>query len=245
LNSKRERGVDADVSEPLDSVGVGMYLQEAYELADGLLYRLDQLEKSHREWIEARSIGDREAAVHPRKFDRDAFQSAGRRTIGAQSTVFGELEAFLAAWARLSLIFWPAPPRRSPRASFTSARGLQLRSFLRLSEDHPLANRALRDAWMHTDERFDAAVLSGRLGNRHQFVHTAGVRAALEHSVRVVDVESLTVHLRDAEDAVVSIALLPLRDVLLGLVERREEAFRERFHELRMPVNGLGNKPPA
>lgn len=49
---------------------------------------------------------------------------------------------------------------------------------------------------MHFDERMDQAALAGRLGNRQQFVRSAGVSSAVEHSVRVIDVEGLVFHYR-------------------------------------------------
>lgn len=220
------------MSRPLDSVGVSMYLQEAYELADSLLWRLDRIEKARDQWLLSRSRADEQVGAAVDDFEHDVFAEALNSSTLAQSDFFLELEAFLAGWARLSLLFWPAPGRNSPIASFTQDRGRILRDFLQLDNSHPLNDRNLRDAWMHTDERFDSAWLDGRWGNRQQFVRTKNVGAAIKNSVRVLDVEGLTVHFRDAKGTVRAQELRPLRDVLLDLVQRRKDAFATRMHTL-------------
>jgi hypothetical protein len=146
--------------------------------------------------------------------------------------MFDEVEAFLAAWARLSLLFWPAPMRSAANRDYTIERGRRLVHFLRLDDNHPLTNRDLRNAWMHTDERFDDAWLDRRLGNRQQFVRSSGVDRALMHAVRIVDVESLTIHFRNAEGTIGQHPLRPLKGVLEDLLTSRHNAFRDRFAEL-------------
>jgi hypothetical protein len=209
-----------------------MYLQEVYDLVDSLLYRLSRLEDAAARWLSAHREVDDELSKSRDEFDVDAFNDALRRSGHEQSTVFDEVEAFLAAWARLSLLFWPAPMRSAKNHDYTVDRGARLAHFLRLSDDHQLKDRDLRNAWMHTDERFDDAWLDGRLGNRQQFVRTAEVDRAIAHAVRVLDVESLTMHFRNADGSVGTQPLRQLKGVLEELLARRQAAFRERFAEL-------------
>lgn len=218
---------------PLDRVGVSLFLQEAYELADSLLFRLNRIEKARTDWLHARANADEQIRADVDDYDSNAFTEALYASSMAQSDLFLELEAFLAGWARLSLLFWPAPKRHAPNAAFTRERGRILRDFLRLDDSHVLNDRKLRDAWMHTDERFDAAWLENRWGNRQQFVTTAGAMDAASRSVRVFDVEALIVVFRDDSGTVRSQPLPPLKDVLFDLVERRREAFATRLDELR------------
>lgn len=220
------------VTRAFDRVAASLYLQEAYDLVNGLLFRLGKLEEARDRWLSAHLVANEQVGLSHDEFDRDTFNNALRDSGRAQSSVFDELEAFLAAWARLSLLFWPAPHRSSPLYAFALERGRVLRSFLQLDEWSPLGDRTLRDAWMHTDERFDDAWVANRLGNRQQFVRSKEVAAAVAHSVRVVDVESLTIYFRDKGGNTQSLPLLPLREALNQVLEKRTEAFRTRFHEL-------------
>lgn len=77
-----------------------------------------------------------------------------------------------------------------------------------------LGDRAFRDSWMHFDERMDQAALAGRLGNRQQFVRTAGVPSAVERSVRVIDVEGLVFHYRTKAGTLGHVEVAAIRRVL-------------------------------
>jgi len=220
------------MDRPFDRVAAGLYLQEAFELVDALLYRLDRLDEAADLWLKANALADEQVRAIRSEFDREGLNRALQESRRQQAHIFDEVEAFLAAWSRLSLLFWPAPLRDAPNRGFTIERGRLLQRFLRLDADSPLNDRGLRNAWMHTDERFDQAWLERRLGNRQQFVRTVGVADAVRHSVRVLDVESLNIHFRDNDGALIDQPLRPLRGVLQDLLERRQEAFRERLAEL-------------
>ncbi len=228
--------IDPQPMPQFDQVAACLYLQEACELIDALLFALDKLEQARAEWLASHAQANEQAGRRRTTFDSEAFYIAMNAIRREQSNVFDAIEAFLGSWARLSLLFWPVPRKSAIHHVFTIERGRILRHLLDLTEDHPLADRRLRDAWMHTDERFDQAWLENRLGNRQQFVRTGGVDAAIRHAVRVVDVESLTVHFREAGGNVASRPLLPLREVLNDLLVRHKAAFEGRLLEL--PIAG-------
>lgn len=220
------------MTRQFDRVAASMYLSEAYELMGALLYRLQQLEGAAKRWCEASDRADAQVHATDDEWNVDQFNEALRRSGAEQSTIFEEVEAFLAAWARLSLLFWPAPDRKSPRREFTMARGVGLRRLVEIDDEHALNDRSLRNAWMHADERFDHALLEGRLGNRQQFVRAREVEARVERCPRVIDVENLTVHFRAADGSRGSHQLRPLKAALEALVARRHESAKRRLVEL-------------
>jgi hypothetical protein len=94
------------------------------------------------------------------------------------------------AWG--SVIVAAITGRRKHRA--VRDRGItnaEAKALFGLSGGSLLENRRFRDSWMHVDERLDSAFLERWLGNRQQFTETAGVQAAVKHSIRVIDVEGL------------------------------------------------------
>jgi len=65
----------------------------------------------------------------------------------------------------LSRYFWPSPTgKRNNQYELKLARGKKLREMYKITEDSPLANRELRNAWEHFDEKLDAYVLSNDAG---------------------------------------------------------------------------------
>ena len=65
----------------------------------------------------------------------------------------------------LSRYFWPSPTgKRNNQYELKLARGKKLREMYKITDDSPLANRELRNAWEHFDEKLDAYVLSNDAG---------------------------------------------------------------------------------
>lgn len=65
----------------------------------------------------------------------------------------------------LSRYFWPSPTgKRNNQHDMKLARGKKLREMYEITDDSPLANRELRNAWEHFDEKLDAYVLSNDAG---------------------------------------------------------------------------------
>jgi hypothetical protein len=64
------------------------------------------------------------------------------------------IEGILSGFARISLFLFP---ERST-GQFGMERGHRLRELTTVAMDHPIANRELRNHWMHLDHRFDSFV---------------------------------------------------------------------------------------
>ncbi|HEY0997884.1 MAG TPA: hypothetical protein VGD77_17975 [Gemmatimonadaceae bacterium] len=172
-----------------------MYLSEIRELIDSLRFRIQQLQQARDSWLAHESVASIEAAADTEGFNHEAFAQALNAGAQQQTSIFDAFEALLAAWARLSLLLHPAGGKDA-LADWRAARGEALCHILQLPADTLLASRSFRDSWMHFDERLDAAVVEGWLGNRQRFVKTAAVAAAVTNTVRVIDIEALAFHYR-------------------------------------------------
>lgn len=65
----------------------------------------------------------------------------------------------------LSRFFWPSPAgKQNNQHELKLARGKKLREIYGVTNDSPLANRELRNAWEHFDEKLDTYVLSNDAG---------------------------------------------------------------------------------
>ncbi|MFL5579167.1 MAG: hypothetical protein ACJ8AO_02255, partial [Gemmatimonadaceae bacterium] len=127
-----------------------------------------------------------------------------------QGAMFEALEAFLAAWARVSLLLFPTHGDK--------ARGKALRDVLALTQLAVLNDRELRDAWMHFDERLDAAVKAGPSFNRHKWTRSITAEIASVRTLRLFDVDTLTIHFRDRAGAS-RLADLRAYDAALSAIE--------------------------
>ena len=218
-----------------DQVAATMYMSEVHDLTDACLFQLQQLERASVRWAElGEVVARRRVRADARVRDREArevIHSAMMAKARVQSEIFDGVEAFLAAWARLSLIFKPGDRRSSPYRDFTVMRGNTLRRLYGLEGRHPLLVRSARDNWMHSDERLDQAWMEARLGNRQSFVKSGRVKAALCQSVRVIDVEALTIYTRDEFGEICALSLRVLGGALKDIEARREMAY-ERVAEL-------------
>jgi hypothetical protein len=169
------------------------YIMEAHELAGTLLARLAELESGSTNWQNAVDAADKE--LDQGTPDVDSLATTLRSQVAIQTSFFDLLEAFLAAWARLSLLCFPNKGA-STTAEFRLARGEALRLALAVPTDSPLADRDLRNAWMHFDERLDEATVSGSIGDRHRFVRSAEIGPHLDTTLRLLELDTLVVHYR-------------------------------------------------
>ena len=206
----------------LTSVDLSMFNSEVHELIDALLYRLDELEQLSGAWKAANREAKRAAHISDSR-SRESFERALHKQRQVQAKAFDTIEAFLAAWARLSLLFFP----QGKNAKTTNRGDVLRRVYFVHSRTSPLADRQLRNAWMHFDERLDHAIETKTLGNRHQFTTSAqGARAAVR-SVRVVEMDNLVVRYRDSQGASKATDLRELRrylealDAQFGKTQRR------------------------
>jgi hypothetical protein len=198
------------------------YNLEMRDTISSALYRLEELRASSAEVV--RLDCQLEAQEHTREgLSHDDLQAKLRH----QTHIFDNLEAFLAAWARVSLLLFP-----SGRAAFTKHRGETLRGLFGLDDTCLLADRELRDAWMHHDERIDAAVEMGRTASGQLFTRAADITDQKRATfLRIVDVDNLVVHYHARDNQLRSVALAALEEALNDLEAGRVLA----FDRLRIP----------
>lgn len=78
--------------------------------------------------------------------------------IGAVQEAIGHIGA-------LSRYFWPSPAgKKNKQQALRMARGRKLREHFGLTDESPLADRELRNAWEHFDEKLDTYLLSNDAG---------------------------------------------------------------------------------
>lgn len=126
------------------------------------------------------------------------------RVAELERTIQLNLEAVLAAFARVSLFLFPEKSAK-PR---TRDRGEALRTRLGITEAHPLARRDLRNHWMHLDERLDAYLEQHGVVTLGYALGSAAETAAsqLERVVRFVDPGARRVYVLGQEYALESLA---------------------------------------
>lgn len=171
------------------------YLFEVREVTQIILNRLSEIRDISGYWSNTRHSVNAQLATSGEAFDDDSF----RRTLLAQERLqaqfFGALEAFLAGWARLSLLLFPLEGgSKEAAAGFRRDRGRALQETLGIPPDSLLADRELRDSWMHFDERLDRAFMDGTFGERHRFVQSHEAKAFVNNTVVLMEVDSLLVH---------------------------------------------------
>lgn len=235
---RRKQGEQTAQLEALDVVSASMYLSEVRDLVAGIQDAISVLRRAGVEWVEQERIASTEVKARPDDFNKDRFDAALRTSVGSQTDAFMFLEVLLARWARLSLLFHPIPTG-GKHPEWRVARGLALRHLTALPESSLLANRDMRDSWMHYDERMDQAVIEGWLGNRQQFVLSAGVARAIAHSVRVIDMESGTIHFRTRAGQVDSVSFSAM-EVALDQVLNGLQSAAERLAHLPRRQRGPG-----
>jgi hypothetical protein len=186
------------------------YFLEIENVVDAALFRFQELEEAAQTWLTLSDELDKpaRAAGDPRR--AELFSTSTRM----QSKIFDALEAFLAGYARLSLLLFPLAGRDAS-AEFRSQRGQHLRHRLGIREDSVLANRDFRDSWMHFDERLDASILRGHSGGLQRFIRSREVMPELrEYVLRLVEVDLLVLSFRDRTGVLCSAELRSLRAAL-------------------------------
>jgi hypothetical protein len=165
------------------------FMYELRETVATARYRFKQLDEAAEQWKSHEVSADAIMAAGRDDFDDDQFTAEMSGSRSQQGAMFEALEAFLAAWARVSLLLFPTHGDK--------ARGKALRDVLALEKLAVLDDRELRDAWMHFDERLDAAVRAGPSFNRHKWTRSITAEISSVRTLRLFDVDTLTVHFRD------------------------------------------------
>jgi hypothetical protein len=188
------------------------FLKEVREVTGTLLFYLDTLQRASTNWLRATAVAN---AVPPVGDGGRLAQALGQQ-VDEQTRLFDALEAFLASWARLSLLIFPLSGK-DDLSEFRKARGEGLRELLGVTNDSALADRELRDSWMHFDERLDAAVSTSTFGNRHSFVRSERAGDYFENTLRLIEVDKLVVHFRSRKGKSRSVDIPAARKELLAI----------------------------
>lgn len=202
---------------------VQQYLSEIELLAASVGSRIAEIQDAQRRWLEHEEGIVAQLSAPQHAFSASAYNQGLLGKGNEQSLVFHALDGLLACWARLSLLLFPFEPKSKKqveKARWTDLRGRTLRELLFVPPDALLANRHIRDSWMHFDERLDDAVQQGRLGNRQAMCSSAKAAQAIEYSVRVIDMEHLTLHCRGQNGGVQSIRIEDMSACVRLLAER-------------------------
>ena len=179
----------------LERIQLWTYLLEVREVSEVVLWRLSEVRDASDRWVRVKDSEDAELQSYDigAGLDEAVFQSALRERQQLQFQYFAALEAFLAGWARLSLLLFPLEGK-GPDAASRAARGRAIRDELGIAASTILADRELRDAWMHFDERLDRALFGGTFGERYRFVRSTKANQLIQSTIILLEVDSLVVH---------------------------------------------------
>lgn len=205
--------------------GIGPYVNEVGELGSSLLRHLDELDRLSKAWQEHSDRADAEVASAP-NHDDAVLKQAIAAQIAVQRDLFNEFEAFLAGFARLSLLFFPQVGKGDSDANFRNKRSEKLQAIFKVKSDGALSNRDVRNAWMHFDERLDSAIANGQFGDRQRFVVAAKADDYKKSTLRLFVVDTLNVCFRTQKGDVRCVDIPALRPELLDIVECSKTAWQ-------------------
>jgi hypothetical protein len=172
---------------PLTHVQLTTYLLEVREIVQLMLGRFAEIRELSDRWVKAKDSEDRQLEEWQTGLGLDDEQWGStiesRGTFQAQ--YFSAVEAFLAGWARLSLLIFPLDGKGRD-AGFRSERGIAIRTALVVGPTSALADRDLRDSWMHFDERLDRAFVTGTFRERHRFVRSTEAADFIGSTVKTI-----------------------------------------------------------
>lgn len=206
--------------------GLAPYSNEVRELVWSLLQRLDELERLSKSWQEHSQRADAEVARAP-NHNVATLNEASAAQIAVQDDLFNEFDAFLAAFARQSLLFFPQIRKGDPDADFKEQRSEKLRTIFKVQTDGTLADREVRNAWMHFDERLDSAISNRQFGDRQRFVFSAKADDHKQSTLRLFVVDTLNVCFRTQSGEVRCVDIRALRPDLMDLFEHAKTALQD------------------
>lgn len=205
---------------PLTDPQVATYLLEVREVVELMLGRFTEIEAISGHWERAKSSEERQLEEWRTggTFNDDSWREVMSTRARSQAQYFLALEGYLAAWARLSLLLFPISGTGT-LAQFRDERGHRLRTELGISSTSILADRELRDSWMHFDERLDAAIFDGTFRERHYFVRGTEAARLAPGAIALLEMDTLLVHYRTRNGAS---AAMDLRNLDRAVAEVRE-----------------------
>jgi hypothetical protein len=181
----------------MDKPVVAVYLDELMFLSRLMTLQADRLRQAANDWgpvFASAAASIRKMMAGDRTADTPEYRATLMEALSHQDTILLALDGFLAAWARASLMLWPAPLGTEEHKAAARIRGRLLQEMLRIkdSDAYRLKDRALRNNWMHYDEKLDD-VLRQRGAS---IVPTEFLSPLLPHPgfvMRAFDLPSLTV----------------------------------------------------
>jgi hypothetical protein len=195
------------------------YLLEIRDVLWAAVWQFEQVESAARRLLEL------DVAWLAAEEDEEIEIANVNESIRQQALLFDSLEAFLAAWARLSLLLFPVVGGDSG-APWREQRAAALQRLLEIPELPIIANRDLRDAWMHFDERLDQMISAGKVAGRQRFTRSKDVTDRLkENTLRLIEVDTLKIHYHDRAGTVQTTDLHPLNRALGQLQDRLKTAW--------------------
>lgn len=198
----------------LNQIQVIPYQLELRDTLDAALYHFANLESAAAEAITAQDVARAAGAL-----SKDIAQ----RQPTAQRRVFDHLDAFLGSFARISLLIFPVSS--SP---FGQSRAATMQVCLAVAEGSTIADRELRDSWVHHDERLDFAVQHETGAAGQTFTRSAEVpEAKLAAFLRVIELDTLVIHYRSRQGEHSRADLRVVHSELIAIEKRRETAFDE------------------
>jgi hypothetical protein len=90
----------------------------------------------------------------------------------------------------------------------------------RVGDQSALADRELRNAWMHFDERLDAAMHDASFRERQRFVSSSQSAQHIGSTLRLTEMDTLVVYYRDHKGGTRRISLRDLEPELRDLYHR-------------------------
>lgn len=189
------------------------YQLELRDTLDAAMYYFGELEK-----VAAQALAAQDQSAAAQRLTQELLNRQGH----AQRLVFDHLDAFHGAFARVSLLIFPAS-----KTPFAELRGTTMQTCLSLDQTSILADRELRGSWMHHDERIDWAV-QNKVGRSGQVFSrsTDNPAAKLNAFLRVIELDTLVVHYRDRSGTPKRANVRQLAAALTEVDTKRIDAFR-------------------
>ena len=146
----------------MDKAALAVYLDELSFLSRMMHLQAGRPKQAAADWgpaFTSAATSIRRMMAGDRTADTPEYRATLNEALSHQDSVLLAMDGFLAAWARASLMLWPAPIRDAEHKKAAHRRGRLLRAVLHIAKGgHPLEDRELRDAWMHYGERLDDAL---------------------------------------------------------------------------------------
>ena len=192
------KGRSAETTPPISTTAETTFLLELDSLVSLMKAHAERVKRAGREWHEHESAaraGVRLSNERPGHGGAKATVGSTQLMIQRQGDVWVGIDGFLSAWARGSLILWPAPHFKSSDEHKTRAyaRGEYLCEVLGITDDHMLYDRGLRNAWTHFDERLDDALYEYGRVRLQRFRRGTESDPGMSVTMRDVDLTNLTI----------------------------------------------------